>query len=548
MKCPLRFRLLLLFAVHWTEASALEPVGEEERKRVPVSAGGEQRHRLPNVILFLVDDLGWMDLQCYGSRFHETPHVDALAAEGVRFTQAYAACHVCSPTRASVLTGKYPARLGLTDWLPGRQDHPFQKLKNAAIPPHLPLEEVTLAEALREHGYRTAHIGKWHLGEDPYGPLQQGFDQRVPAWNKGWPKAGFHAPFDLAGLEDRPGEYLTDRLTEEAERFLDANRERPFFLYLSHFAVHDPLQGRDDWVAHFEQKKARLPASEEPSFWLEGNPDDPGFPGRAEVAEWLSRPAWSGYQLLPQRTVKIKQQQDNPVFAAMVASMDESLGRIRAKLDALGLTENTILVFFSDNGGMSAANFGRPGRVIAHDQLDAAFATSNRPLRGAKGWLYEGGLRVPLILLAPGLTRPGSVCEVPVISNDLYPTLLELAGLPLRPEQHCDGVSLVPLLQEAGGRLSRSALFWHFPHYSNHGQQSPGAAIRVGDEKLIEYFENGGVQLFDLKQDSAEAQDLAAMRPERVADLRTQLHAWQATVGARQMEPNPGFQASMPWR
>jgi arylsulfatase A len=488
-----------------------------------------------NVILFLVDDLGWSDLACYGSSFYETPHVDALAAAGVRFTQAYAACHVCSPSRASILTGKYPARLHLTDWLPGRKDHPFQSLRAPNHLQQLPLEELTLAEAFKEHGYRTAHIGKWHLGEEPFGPTSQGFDVQIPRWNKGWPKVGYHAPFELEGLEDKPGNYLTDRLTDEAEKFIEANRQRPFFLYLSHFAVHDPIHGRPDLVAHYASKLNSM-RSEGPAFVLEGNPDDRPPLSRDKLRELIARPAWSGYKVLPQRTVKIKQYQDNVQFAAMVAAMDESLGRIVAKLNTLDLDDNTIIVFLSDNGGMSAANFGNPQRIVGKNRLDAAYSTSNLPLRGGKGWLYEGGIRVPMIVRTPSMAGKHKVCDQPVISNDIYPTLLELAGLPLRPEQHCDGISLAGVLKDPSQSLDRNALYWHFPHYSNHGMQSPGAAIRAGDYKLIEYFENGTLQLFNLASGIGEQHDVSATELDKAAELQQLLHRWQADVHAQHME------------
>jgi arylsulfatase A len=496
--------------------------------------------RSPNVVLFLADDLGWRDLGCYGSSFYETPNIDRFASQSVRFTQAYAACHVCSPTRASILTGRYPARLHLTDWLTGRKDYPFQKLKNAEIHQHLPLSEVTLAETLREHGYRTAHLGKWHLGEEPYGPLQQGFEIQIPRWNKGWPKTGYHAPFGLEGLEDREGEYLTDRLTDEAEKFIEASRNQPFFLYMSHFAVHDPIQGREDLVAKYQNKRAQRQRSAEPEFVLEGNPDDPHPLSREELLSRRSKPAWSGFKLLPDRTVKIKQHQDNVPFAAMVESLDESLGRLLAKLTALNLDQNTIVILFSDNGGMSGANFGRPDRIVARDRLDEAFATSNLPLRGAKGWLYEGGIRVPLIVHWPGHGRPGRECDVPVISTDLYPTILEMVGLPLRPQQHADGMSLAPLVKGADS-LDRDAIYWHFPHYSNHGMQSPGGAVRAGDYKLLEYFENNTVQLFHLRHDLGEQQDLSQAEPDKVARLRGMLHQWRQDVSARMMPPNPEY-------
>lgn len=492
-------------------------------------------NRPPNVVLFLVDDLGWSDLHCYGSRFYETPHIDALAASGVRFTQAYAACHVCSPTRASILTGKYPARLHLTDWLPGRKDFPFQSLRAPNYENQLSLEEVTLAETLKEHGYRTAHIGKWHLGEEPFGPTSQGFEIQIPRWNKGWPKKGFHAPFELEGLEDKPGDYLTDRLTDEAERFMENNREQPFFLYLSHFAVHDPIEGRDDLVEYYETKLQSISHDTAAQFILEGNPDDPMPLSRQRLNQMISQKGWSGHKLLPQRTVKIRQDQDNTQFAAMVTAMDESLGRIVAKLAALGLDNDTMIVFTSDNGGMSAANFGNPDRIIKSEQLDKAYSTSNLPLRGAKGWLYEGGIRVPLIMHVPAAKVNGFSSDQPVISNDLYPTILELAGLPLRPSQHCDGISLAGLVLGSGSSINRPALFWHFPHYSNHGQQSPCAAVRAGDFKLIEYFENGTVQLFNLNDDIGEQNDLSAAAPDVAAKLLDMLHRWQENVGAQSM-------------
>jgi arylsulfatase A-like enzyme len=496
---------------------------------------------LPNVVLCLVDDLGWSDLGCYGSPFHETPQIDRFAQEGVRFTQAYAACHVCSPTRASILTGKYPARLHLTDWLPGRREFPFQRLRNAPVRQHLPLHEMTLAEALRQHGYATGHFGKWHLGEEPHGPLAQGFDVQVPRWNKGWPRVGHHAPFQMDGLEGRPGDYLTDRLTDEALGFIEDHADRPFFLYLSHFAVHDPIQGPAELVAKYQAKLQSLAPAEGPAFLLEGNPDDPAPLSRAALDALLNDEAYAGYRVLPNRTVKIKQRQDNAQFAAMVESLDTSFGRLRAKLDELGLAPRTIVLFCSDNGGMSAANFGRPDRVVPASQLRAAFATSNLPLRGGKGWLYEGGLRVPLIVKWPGQGRPGSVCNVPVITTDLCPSILEMIGVPPLPDQHRDGVSLAPLVQGAA-ELQRNALYWHFPHYSNHGLQSPGGAIRVGDLKLIEYFENGTVQLFNLRDDPGEQRDLARDDPATVEKLWTRLRRWRERVSAPIMETNPDYQ------
>jgi arylsulfatase A len=496
--------------------------------------------RPPNVVFFLVDDLGWADIGCYGSKFYETPNIDNLAENGVRFTDAYSACHVCSPTRASLLTGKYPARLNLTDWLPGRKDYAFQKLKNAEINQHLPFEETTLAEALKEHGYKTAIFGKWHLGEEPSGPLEHGFDLHTPEkWNKGWPLS-YYAPFKLSGYEGNEGEYLTDRLTEDALQFIEQNQDNPFFLFLPHYAVHDPIEGRSDLVEKYEKKLAGMPQPDGPAYILEGNPDEEGYPSIEERATLVEHEAYQGFSQLPNKTVKIKQRQDNTHFAAMVESMDESMGRVLRKLEALGLDENTIVIFYSDNGGMAAANFGNPERKINPARLDKAFSTANLPLRGAKGWMYEGGIRVPLIVKWSGIKRPGSVSNVPVTTPDLYPTILDMLGLPLRPEQHVDGESIVPVLAEEKS-LKRDAIFWHFPHYSNHGMQSPGGAVRSGKYKLIEYFENNTVQLFDLENDLGELNDISNENPEKVNELRAMLHEWRKEVSAQMMEPNPAY-------
>ena len=493
----------------------------------------------PNVVLFLVDDLGWRDVGCYGSSLYETPNIDSLASLGVRFTNAYAACHVCSPTRASILTGKYPARLNLTDWLPGRKDFTFQKLKNVEINQHLPFEETTLAEALKANGYHTAIFGKWHLGEDPSGPRQHGFDVHVPeGWNKGWPLS-YYAPFRLNGYDGAEGEYLTDRLTDDALKYMEENREKPFFLYFPHYAVHDPIEGRLDLVEKYDNKLKGSAAANEVAYILEGDPDSEDALSIEERSALLEEEEYEGYSGLPRGTVKIKQRQDNSHFAAMVESMDKSLGRVVSKLRELDLEDNTIIIFYSDNGGMAAANFGNPNRKVDPAKLDRAFSTSNLPLRGAKGWLYEGGIRVPMIVKWADVKAPGSVCEVPVTSTDLFPTILEMLNLPLKPEQHADGKSMVSLLK--GEDASDRPIYWHFPHYSNHGMQSPGGAIRYKEFKLIEYFENNTVQLFNVEKDLQEEHDLSREEPEKVDELREMLHAWQEEVAARMMPPNPDY-------
>ena len=483
-----------------------------------------------NVIVFLVDDLGWSDVACYGSPFYETPNIDQLAAQGVRFTSAYAACHVCSPTRASLITGRYPASINLTDWLPGRRDFPFQVLKNVEINQHLPYGMLTLPRVLKEHGYSTAIIGKWHLGEDSASTLQQGFDMHIPDWDRGWPKDGYHFPYGMKGLEEgETGEYLTDRLTDEALKYLETNQGRPFFLYMSHFAVHDPIQGRSDLVDKYGLKlKNNEPAGGQ-AYILEGPPG----------IEISNQNSYNGFRVFSDKSVKIKQHQDNIQFAAMVESMDESLGRILDKLEELDLGDNTLVIFYSDNGGMSAANFWDPDRVISPDKVDEAFSTSNLPLRGAKGWLYEGGIRVPLIVRWPGSTLRGAVCDVPVTSPDLYPTILDLLDISYQPED-TDGLSMLPLLK-GEERLEREAIYWHFPHYSNHGMQSPGGAVRSGDYKLLEYYEDGLVQLFNLKEDIGEQNDLSDLEPGKATELREMLHQWRKSTGARMMMPNPDY-------
>ncbi len=459
---------------------------------ISADAAVAPRTARPNLVFILADDFGWRDLGCYGSTFYETPNLDRLAAKGMRFTDAYAACSVCSPTRASILTGKYPARLHLTDWLPGRPDRPDQKLNRPVILPHLPLEEVTIAEALKDAGYRTAFIGKWHLGGPGFYPDQQGFERNLGGCELGHPPSYF-SPYRIPTLPDGPkGEYLTDRLTGEALKFIEANRDRPFFLYLAHYAVHNPQQAKADLIGKYRAKVAKLPPASEPEFRPEGRH-------------------------------QTRQIQNQPVYAAMVQSLDESVGRVLDKLAELGLEENTIVVFTSDNGGLSTAE-GSP--------------TANAPLRAGKGWSYEGGVREPLLVRWPGVTPPGSVCRAPVMSTDYYPTLLEMARLPLRPRQHRDGVSLVPLLQ--GGTLPERPLFWHYPHYSNQGG-GPSGAIRLGDFKLIEWFEDMRVELFNLQDDLGEQHDLAARMPEKVAALRQQLHDWRRRVDAQMPTPNPDY-------
>ncbi len=503
--------------------------------------------------MFLVDDLGWADVGYQGSSLYATPNIDKFAKQGVRFTHAYSGCPVCSPSRASILTGDYPARLRLTDWLPGRKDYPFQKLKNAVTVQHLAYNRPTLPAVLKANGYRTAIFGKWHLGEDADSTQRQGFDLHVPDWNKGWPNGTYFSPFGMKGLEGGPkGEYLTDRLTTEALKWVEQNKDHPFFLYLAHFAVHDPIQGRGDLVIKYEKELSRRPPAQGAPYILECNPDDPNPLSLEALQTRLGDKRYQGFSLLPERTVKIKQHQDNPEFAAMVESMDESLGRVLAKLKELKLDENTIVIFFSDNGGMSAANFGNPNKVISQRAVNKAYSTSNLPLRGGKGWLYEGGIREPLIFYWPHEGEHGTVCDVPVIGTDFYPTILDMAGVhrTTSGEEGVDGMNLVPLLKgDKGGaeRIAKRAIYWHWPHYSNHGAQSPGGAIRYQDYKLLEYFENNTVQLFNLKNDPGERRDLARSEPGKAQELRARLQAWRKEVNADMPVPNPAYDPKTPW-
>jgi arylsulfatase A len=432
----------------------------------------------PNVVLIVIDDYGQRDSGCYGSRYHRTPNIDRLAKEGLRFTDAYAACPVCSPTRAALMTGKYPARLNLTDWLPGRPDRPDHRLKRPAIRQELPLEEVTLAEALKTAGYATAHVGKWHLGGKGFGPREQGFDLNVAGDHTGTPRSYF-APFrnkqgTMPGLEEAPeGEYLTDRLTAEAVKFIAANKDRPFFLYLPHYAVHTPLRAKKELQAKYQ-------------------------PGRLGT-------------------------QGNPIYAAMVESMDESVGKVLKALDDHKLAANTLVIFTSDNGGLATAE----GKNTP--------ATSNAPLREGKGWLYEGGIRVPLIVRGPGV-KSGTT-SVPASSIDVFPTVLEVCGV--TADAKPDGVSLLTAL-EGQQQSVRRPLFWHYPHYANQGSR-PGGAVRDGNLKLIEFTDTGRRELYDLKADPSESRNLAAEKAEQVKELAEMLAGWRKTVAAKMPMPNPDY-------
>jgi arylsulfatase A-like enzyme len=436
--------------------------------------GGEGATKL-NIVVILADDLGWKDLGCYGSTFYETPALDGLAAQGMRFTQAYAACTVCSPTRASIMTGKYPARLHTTNFFGGNR-------RGKLLPPEyrqsLPLEEITIAEALQKHGYRSFFAGKWHLGGKGSQPGDHGFEVVV-------------------GADSRPGggpaddPHFAAAHSTAAVKFIEESKDKPFFLYLPLHSVHVPLKTRPELLEKYKAKAEKLPP--------------PAGPREVPVKDFQARAV-----------------QDHAVYAGMMQEMDEAVARVLKKLDELKLAERTVVLFTSDNGGLCTAE-GSP--------------TSNLPLRGGKGWQYEGGLRVPWIVRLPGRVAPGTTCDVPVISNDIYPTMLDLAGLAMPAEQKVDGVSIAPLLEQKGA-LAERTLFWHYPHYSNQGGR-PGGALRTGATKLVEFFEDSHVELYDIPKDIGEDKDLAGGQAARADELKKALAEWRTAVGAQMPTPNP---------
>ncbi|WP_440876048.1 sulfatase [Thalassotalea sp. PLHSN55] len=464
-------------------------------------------NKKPNVLFILVDDLGYSDIAAYNEKsFYHTPNIDQLAKEGVQFTNGYAANPVCSPSRYAALTGRHPSRIDATDWFHvNGWPHRVEKFNPANMLESMPLEERTMAESFKEHGYSTAFLGKWHLGDDEaLWPEHQGFDVNIGGMKYGQPPNGYFSPYKNPRLSDGPkGEYLTDRLTNESINLLEsyAQQENPFFMYLSFYTVHTPLQAPQDVVEKYEGLAKEQPSSDD---------------FREEEQIWPTD---------KKRMVRV--QQNHAVYAAMVNKMDTNVGKILSKLKALGLDDNTIVVFTSDNGGLSTSE-GSP--------------TSNLPLRGGKGWLYEGGIRVPFIIKAPNAQVNGHKIDTPVIATDFYPTLLNLAGLSAEPKQHIDGVSLVPLL--TGDSIDdQRPLYFHYPHYSNQGG-FPGAAVRVGDWKLIERFEDGKVHLYDLSLDIAEQHDLARQEPGKTKQLKAQLHNWYREVDAKFLNSKDG---KVPW-
>ncbi|WP_286860894.1 sulfatase [Proteiniphilum sp. UBA5510] len=437
----------------------------------------------PNIVLILIDDMGWKDLGVYGSDYYQTPQIDRFAQDGIRFTNGYAACTVSSPTRASIMTGKYPARLHLTDWIEGWK-FPDAKLQIPDWKMFLPLEETTMAEVFKNAGYATAHVGKWHLGEDEkYWPENQGFDINVGGWAKGSPNLnkaksskgsnGYFSPYGNPRLKDGPeGEYLTERLAEEACNFIAENESKPFFLNLWFYNVHTPLMAKQEKV--------------------------------------------NKYQSLADST----RLQNNPVYAAMVEHVDDAVGKIINKLKQLGLYDNTIVVFTSDNGGL----IGKGPRKI----------TNNSPLRKGKGNMYEGGVRVPFIIKNLKQQLSGTTNDTPIMSIDLFPTLTELAGVKVEKSvsKSFDGASLKPILVNNKKKLKPRSLYWHYPHYHSEGA-TPYSAVRQGDWKLVHIIESNTYELYNLKDDLGESNNLSAIHPALTKKLIKNLEAWKLRVNAQ---------------
>jgi arylsulfatase A-like enzyme len=521
----------------------------------------------PNIVFFLVDDLGWKDLGCYGSSFYETPNIDTLCSEGMKFTEAYAACPVCSPTRGSILTGKYPARLGITDWIDWAAAlHPARgRLIDVPYIKNMPLDEKTLAHSLSEGGYRTWHIGKWHLGGEGHYPEHVGFDVNIGGCEQGSPaRGGYFSPWSIPALqavEVPEGTYLTEYLTDKAVEMINGASDKPFFLNMWYYLVHTPIQAPEALIGKYKEKARKLGLDTLDPFEEGGF-----FPGEHKKDKRIQR----------------RKIQSDPVYAAMVEMLDTSIGRIIEALKSSGAYRDTLIVFTSDNGGLATAE---------------SSPTSNAPLSEGKGWMYEGGVREPLIVSWPGRIAASSVCEEPVSSPDFYPTLLEAAGLPLQPQQHVDGVSFLPLLTPAafaelppsseGGTSEKTAsagspgraadlsqsgkaaggsspgagsaaagtkssagtqklfrrgpIYWHYPHYGNQGG-TPGSSVRDGDWKLIYFYETDTYELYNIKNDPGEERECSGSRPEKFKELQEKLQKWIREIEAKIPQQNPDYE------
>jgi arylsulfatase A-like enzyme len=452
----------------------------------------------PNILFILADDLGYTDLSCMGSKYYETPNIDKLARSGMIFTNGYAACQVSSPSRASIMTGKFPARHGITNWIGEASGEEWRKMnRHTRLLPseyvhNLPFEYITLPEALKEQGYKTFFAGKWHLGEKGSWPEDHGFDINIGGWEVGSPRGGYFSPFENPNLPDGPkGENLEMRLAEETVKFIKSQNGAPFFAYLSFYAVHSPIQTTRAKWAKYREKAEKL--------------------GIAQ----------NGFAM--ERRLPYRLHQDNPIYAGLVESMDDAVGRVLNSLKELGLDKNTIVIFTGDNGGVTSGD---------------NYSTSNTPLRGGKGYQWEGGFREPYFISVPWMKNGGKKCDTPVSGTDFYPTILDLAGLPLKPQEHQDGVSLKPLL--LGHTIPERNLIWHYPHYGNQGGD-PSSIVRRGDWKLIHYFEDNHEELYNLSSDLSETTDLAAQNPAKVKELSAGLFGYLKNVQARFPSDDPAY-------
>ena len=455
-----------------------------------------------NVLFILADDYGWNDTSCGGSRYYETPNIDRIARQGVLFIQGYAACQVSSPSRASIMTGKSPARHGITNWIGEASGEEWRKMgRHSKLLPAeyewgLSQKEMTLPKVLKAHGYKTFMAGKWHIGGEGSSPEDHGFDINIGGYEAGSPVGGYFSPYDNPKLKDGPeGENLSMRLALETARFMEEqtknHKKQPFFAYLSFYAVHAPIQTTEANWKYFRDKA-----------------DSMGI-------------ASTGFKV--DRTLPVRQHQDNPIYAGLIKQMDDAIGVVLDKLEELGLAENTLIIFTGDNGGVSSGD---------------AYSTSCLPLRGGKGRQWEGGFRVPFIIQDPDCSLHGVISDVPVIGTDFYPTILEYAGLPLLPQQHVDGESLIGVLN--GETLPARALYWHYPHYGNQGGE-PSSVIRDGDWKLIHYYEDGRDELYNLKLDETESEPLNAQYPEKVAFLSKKLSVWLTEAGGKYPVADPQY-------
>lgn len=462
----------------------------------------KKAERPPNVLFILVDDLGVKDLSCTGSEYYETPNIDKIAKEGVVFTQGYAASRVCSPSRASLMTGKFTARHNITDWIGAKSGTAWRDVKRhdkllpAEYTHNLPKEDITIAEAMQKAGYKTFFAGKWHLGNEGSYPEDHGFDINVGGWDKGSPMGGYFSPWDNPKLENhQEGENLSMRLANETAQFIEQHKDSAFFAFLSFYAVHGPIETTQQKWKKYRDKSVAM--------------------GIAE----------SGF--IMERNLPIRQVQDNPVYAGLVESMDDAVGIVLNTLKTHNLDENTIVVFTSDNGGVASGD---------------AFSTANLPYRGGKGYQWEGGIREPYFIKVPWLNKKGIEIEYPVTGTDFYPTILDLANLDILPEQHMDGVSLKPLIE--GGTLGVRPLFWHYPHYGNQGGD-PSSIIREGKWKLIHYWEDDSNELYNLHLDPSEQSNIAAQNSEKTKELYHKLESWLKEVNANMPEVDTEYNKTL---